>query len=40
MQIFVRFLREKTITLNVEPSDTIAGIKVMIKGHGGPPPLS
>jgi len=37
MQIFVQTLTGKTITLNVEPSETIANIKQKIQDQGIPP---
>ena len=34
MQIFVKTLTGKTITLEVEPSDTIESVKAKIQGDG------
>src|SRR5450759_4284229 len=38
MQIFVKTLTGRTITLDVEPTDTIAHVKVLIQDRLGIPP--
>ena len=37
MQIFVKTLTGKTITLDVEPNDTIASVKAQIRNTEGAP---
>ena len=38
MQIFVKCIPDKTISLDVEPSDTIRKVKVKIENKVGTPP--
>ena len=38
MQIFVRTLTGRTITLDVDPADTVEAVKAMIQDREGIPP--
>lgn len=40
MQIFVKTLTEKTITLEVEPTDSISAVKTKIQKKEGIPPAN